>query len=205
MKTIKTTINTTRSYIGSMWVFRLSSMVLLCAVLLACETTPGKPSSSGSRGAAAPTRGLAGASEMYHAGNYAAAIREFDAIISAGKSDANSRRLAHLGKVLIYLGTDNNWHSLENAKMSLIAAAGLAAGGAKFALETDMLMDAISVAIGAESEHQQLQAKSSRASLEVVQLRRQNDALLTERDELRKEQKVLNEALEKLKNLTLGN
>lgn len=205
MKTTKTTFNPAGNNLGPLWVFRLLGVMLLCACLAACETTPGKPSNAGSQGTAAPASGLAAANERYHAGNYAAAISEYNAVISAGNADANSRRLAHLGKVLIYLGTDKGWHSLENAKMSLIAAAGLAAEGAKFGLETDMLMAAVSAAIGAESEHQQLLSKTSRSSAEVVQLRRQNDALLTERNELRKEQKVLNEALEKLKNLTLGN
>ena len=59
--------------------------------------------------------------------------------------------------------------------------------------------------IGTESKYVVLQSKSGNTGAEVTQLKQERDALQTERDDLLAEQKSLNEALEKLKQLTLGN
>ena len=97
---------------------------------------------------------------MYNTRNYTGAVREFDTIITDADASANSRRLSHLGKALIYLSTDKNWHSVENAKMSLNSAGQVVPeGDEEFAVETDMFMDSIAALIGAESEYQELQSK----------------------------------------------
>ena len=150
--------------------------------------------------------GLATVSHMYSARNYAAALAGFDSIIADADSNANSRRLAHLGKALIYLGDDEKWHSIENAKMSLNAAGAVSPGdGQEFAIETDMLMDSIATQIGSESGYLELKAKTINSNVEIAKLKKERDVLVMERNELLKEQQALNEALEKLKNLTLGN
>ena len=88
-----------------------------------------------------------------------------------------------------------------------LAAVGLVSPGAgkEFAAETDLLMDAGTDVIGTESKYTELQSQTGNSSAEVAKLKRERDALAAERDELLEEQKGLNEAIEKLKQLTLGN
>jgi len=50
-----------------------------------------------------------------------------------------------------------------------------------------------------------LKAKTINSNVEIAKLKKERDVLVMERNELLKEQQALNEALEKLKNLTLGN
>ena len=186
--------------------FRLATAILMFSSLVACAVTPTEPAASVPESRVESNAGLAGAADMYNSRNYPGAIREFDNVITDEGSSANDRRLANLGKSLVYLGNDENWHSIENAKMSLVSAGQVAPQGSEeFAVETDLLMDAISVVIGTESKYAVQVAKSSGSGAEVVELKRELDALKSERNELLAEQKILNEALEKLKNLTLGN
>ncbi len=177
---------------------RLITGLLLLSGLLACATSPTTEQR-------VVDVGLAGANNMYNTRNYLGAVREFDVIISDPESSANSQRLANLGKALIYLGDDENWHSLENAKMSLMAAGRVVpANNEEFAVETDLLMDAIASLTGAESKYQALETKAGGSGGEIAALKKERDALAIERDVLLKEQAALNEALERLKKLTLG-
>ena len=181
----------------------ISALVLLSG-LLACAAASTTKSNPNAQQPAIDV-GLAGANNMYNTRNYLGAVREFDVIISDPESSANSQRLANLGKALIYLGDDENWHSLENAKMSLMAAGGVVpANNEEFAVETDLLMDAIASLTGAESKYEALETKAGGSSGEIAGLKKERDALAIERDALLMEQAALNEALERLKKLTLG-
>ena len=190
---------------GSSQIWRLATGTLLLTSLVTCATVPSDSADSNIASTQAQDTGLASANVMYNTRNYTGAVQEFDTIITNPVVSANSRRLSHLGKALIYLSTDKHWHSIENAKMSLVAAGQVAPeSGEEFAVETDMFMDSISALIGSESEYLELRAKSGNSEAEIMRLKKERDALTLERDELLKEQQALNDALEKLKNLTLG-
>lgn len=186
--------------------FRLLTTTMIIGSLVGCATSPTKSVSAEPVAKAKPVTGIEAAADMYNSRNYPGAIREFNNIITDKDASANSRRLANLGKSLVYLGHDKKWHSLENAKMSLISAGQVAPqDNEEFKIETDMLMDAISAVIGTESKYVVLKGKSSGSNTQVTQLKEEMVAVEAERDELIAEQKRLNEALEKLKELTLGN
>jgi len=188
---------------GQFW--RLAAGTLLLSGLIGCATVPSDSADSNAVLERAPDTGLASANVMYNTRNYTGAVREFDTIIADTDASANSRRLSHLGKALIYLSADKNWHSIENAKMSLHAAGQVVPeNDEEFAVETDMFMDSISALIGTESEYDDLKSKSGNSSAEIGRLKKERNALASERDELLREQQALNDALEKLKNLTLG-
>jgi transcriptional regulator with GAF, ATPase, and Fis domain len=186
--------------------FRLSVAILMAGSLIACAAAPTKSAGEETVERVEFKTGMAEAADMYNSRNYPGAIREFDNVIRDDASSANSRRLAHLGKSLVYLGPDVNWHSVDNAKLSLMSAGQVAPESTEeFSVETDLLMDAVSVVIGTESKYAVMAAKSSGSGSEVNELKRELDMVKAERDELVVEQKVLNEAIEKLKALTLGN
>jgi len=193
-----------KPYLSLHQVFRLAVAILMTGSLVACAVTPTDSATSTSTQVVSNT-GLDGAADMYNSQKYAEAIRGFDKVTTDETASANDRRLAHLGKALVYLGNDDNWHSIENAKMSLVSAGQVAPDGSEeFSVETDLLMDAVSAVIGTESKYIVLQSKSGSSGAQVTELKRELDTLKTEREELLAEQKALNEALEKLKELTLG-
>ena len=181
---------------------RLFSSIVLISGLAACAaTTP----VSDSPGEIKPDISLSAAHDMYNSSDYSGATKAFDKIIADKQAGAHTHRLAHLGKAMIYLGNDTNWHSLENAKMSLMAAGQVASKGPdNLSVETDLLIKAVSAVIGTESKYAVLLAKSGGSGAQNMELRRELDTLKAERVELLAEQKVLNEALQKLKELTLG-
>jgi len=185
--------------------WQLVTAAALMTGLVACATPSGQPVDAGPEAVVVVDTGLASANVMYNTRNYSGAVREFDTIITDPDASANSHRLAHLGKALIYLGSDKNWFNIENAKSSLNAAGQVAPESNQgFAVETDMFMDSISAQIDTEMALQNMRAKSGGSGAEIEKLKQERDALATERDELLEEQKALNEAIEKLKNLTLG-
>lgn len=150
--------------------------------------------------------GLANANDAYNSRDYDSALNEFKAIAQNQAASVNSRRMAYLGQALIYLNSDKRWRSLENAKMALRSAGQIApTDNESFRLTTDLMMDAITVSIGTESRYAELRSKSGNSNNEVARLKAERDALSAENDQLRQEQVALNEALERLKNLTLGN
>ena len=174
-------------------------VIMLLAALAGCATAP-QPTATTSK------VNVVSAYDMYNMRDYAGAVKEFNKIISDDGSSANNRRMANLGKAMIYLGTDENWYSLDNAKLALNSAGEVVPdGNSEFAVETDMLMDAILDLIGTESQLAALQLKSGNSKGEVAGLKSERDALEAERDALLAEQKALNDALEKLKELTLSN
>jgi hypothetical protein len=185
--------------------FRMLFTLLLIGSLVACAVSPAKTVPSEAKNTVEFKNRMTAAANMYNSRNYPGAIREFDNIIRDENATANSRRLAHLGKALVYLGPDENWHSVDNAKLALISAGQVAPeGNEEFSVETDLLMDSVSAVIGTESKYSVLAAKSNGSGDEVLELKRELDTVKAERDELLTEQQVLNEAIEKLKALTLG-
>lgn len=149
---------------------------------------------------------LAGANFAYNTQDYETALKEFHSISLDPGASANSRRMAHLGQALIYLSSDKKFHSLDNAKLALRSAGQVElAENEEFSLAADMLVDAVNITIGTESRYAQLQSKSGNSSSEVVRLKAERDALLADNSKLQQEQVALRDALERLKNLTLGN
>ncbi|MCW8924992.1 MAG: hypothetical protein OQJ84_01950 [Xanthomonadales bacterium] len=178
---------------------------LFLSNLVACAVTPGAATPVEQVTQPGLDNGITGATDLYNSQDYSSAIEEYDKVIKSSGASANERRLAHLGKALVYLGNDENWHSLDNAKLALVSAGQVvAATGEEFAAETDLLMGAVTDVIGTESKYIELQSKTGNSSAELGRLKKERDALKAERDQLLKEQKALNEALEKLKSLTLG-
>jgi hypothetical protein len=179
--------------------------ILMLAGLVACAAVPTDSADDIAAVETAPDPGLSAAGDFYSNGNYQAVIATLDEIITDQSRNANSRRLAQLGKAMIYLGDNDEFRSVENAKMALAAAGQIVADeGEGFAVETAVLMDAISELISADTTHASLSAKSRDANRAVTRLTQERDDLMTERDELLAEQVALNDAIEKLKQLTLG-
>lgn len=186
----------------SRWMITL----LTTCSLIACASSPTKTVNSEGNSQKRSGSGMTAAAKLYNAGSYQDALMAFDTVITDKRAAANNRRLANLGKAMVYLGSDKKLHSVENAKMALISAGKVKAkGNEKFSIETNLLMDAVSAVIGTESKFEVLKEKSGGSNVQVARLKRERGELETERDELLEEQKVLNEALEKLKQLTLGN
>jgi len=105
------------------------------------------------------------------------------------------QRLGHLGLAMIGLSTDSRWRDLEAAARHLQAAEELADGAS---VETSMLLTAMSALVSVETNITELNTKLANASAESARLKE-------ERDDLLAEQAALNEAIEKLKSLTMGN
>ena len=178
---------------------------LLLGSLAGCAVTPTQTAPEPVQ-QAAPAGAITSATDLYGSASYSEAVTEYDKVIKDGNASGNDRRLAYLGRAMVYLTRDTDWYSLDNAKLALASAGQVAAtGNDGFAAETDLLMDAITAVIGTESKYVELQAKTGNSSAEVQQLKRERDALVAQRDELLAEQQALNDALEKLKQLTLGN
>jgi hypothetical protein len=185
---------------------RLALAVMVMVSVAACAVAPTGTSAPGSADYEVPGAGMAAAIDDYNKDDYPAAISGFDAVIADTGTSANDRRLAYLGKTLVYLGSDENLHSIENARQSLASAGQVAGADSKaFTVESELLMEALSTMVGMESRYVALLAISGDPSSEVEELERERDALAKERDELLAEREALNEALERLKQLTLGN
>lgn len=201
-----TATDLSRPFFAPRQVLRFVTLFLLVSCLTACVVTPTEPTVTEPGQVDTANNSMATAVDMYNSDNYSGAMKEFANVISSAGSSANDRRLAHLGNAMVYLSNDEQWHSLENAKMSLVDAGQVVPGAnEEFNIETDLLFDAITAVIGTESKYVVLKSKSGNSGAEVVQLKKERDQLAAERDELLAEQKSLNEALEKLKQLTLGN
>lgn len=194
----------TATFSGS--INRLLLLVVMSAGLAACTGAPTKPETQAAEVLHNDGTAFKSAASMYNAGDYEGALYAFNQIGKDPAESADSRRLAQLGKALVYLGNDPKLHSVANAKLALVSAGQVQAGAnEEFAIETNMLMEAISFVIGTESKYDVLKEKSGGSNVQVAQLKKENAALQSERDELLAEQKSLKEALDKLKKLTLGN
>lgn len=172
--------------------------IILAAGLGGCAETTTKPAAP-RQPKAAVDHGLREASRLFEARDYEKALKKYDGVIGAAGVSANTKRLAYLGKALIYLGNAEKWHNLDHAKLAISDAAKIKpADGQAFSLESNMLRDAVMALAGSQSAYDALQTKTSNTGGEIAQLKKQRDALIAERD-------ALNQALEKLKELTLKN
>lgn len=178
--------------------------LLLSAGLTACATAPSKPVEQAP--ADVPlTPAFSSASTDFKTRQYAAAVGKFDAIIADPGTPAKERRLAHLGKALVYLSYDEEWRSIQNARDALGQAAKVPVpAGETLDIETDMLMESILAQIDSQSVYDNMKSQTKDSGYQVAQLEKKQEALEKERDALIKENENLNQALERLKNLTLG-
>ena len=124
--------------------------------------------------------------------NYAGAAAAYD---DAAEDNARSKRLAHLGRALIHLSTDPQWRDLDAAARNLQAAENM---GGSNEVEISMLMNALSSLIGVEANISELNTKVANSASEIARLKEERQALIAD-------QAALNEAIEKLKALTIGN
>jgi chromosome segregation ATPase len=104
--------------------------------------------------------------------------------------------MANLGKALVHLSTDTEWRDLSQAGAALQAAEALA--GDSSDAGTGMLMNALSSLIDVENNISELNTKLSNSTSEIAGLKGDLETAAAE-------QTALNEALEKLKAITIGN
>lgn len=181
------------------------SLICVCLSmgLVACATAPAT-STSKSSATAQPTPEFSSASKELKTRNYKEAVKQFDEIIEDGQTPSNERRLAYIGMALVYLSYDENWRSLKNARASLASAAKVPVPqGESLDHQTDMLMEAVVALIDSQAAYETIESQSGDTGYQITQLKKKNQALETELTALQKENKNLNEALEKLKKLTL--
>ncbi len=128
--------------------------------------------------------------------DFAAASAGYGGISGDNEADSKDRQLAFLGQTLVYLSTDAEWRDLGEAGIALQSAEAVTVESGN--VETEMLMNALSSLIGVETNISELNTKLANSTSEV-------SALKDARTSLEAEQVALEEALEKLKALTLGN
>ena len=124
--------------------------------------------------------------------NYSGAAAAYE---DAADDDAHSERLAYLGQALIHLSTDPQWRDLDAAARKLQAAESV---DGPTEVEIRMLMNALSSLIGVEANISELNTKVVNSASEIARLKDERKALIAD-------QAALNEAIEKLKALTIGN
>ena len=144
----------------------------------------------------AASEGVLEAYANFQKRDFAAAAAGYSKLAMDGGTSATDRQLAHLGKALVHLSTDTEWRDVAQAGVSLQAAEAIEADSAS--VENGMLMTALSSLIGVETNMSELNTKVANSSAEIAKLKDQNASMQSEQD-------ALNEALEKLKALTIGN
>jgi len=139
---------------------------------------------------------LHGAYSNFQRRDFAAASSGFRSISDDGGNSSRDRQLALLGQTLVYLSTDAEWRDLSEAGNTLQSAEGITVESGN--VETEMLMNALSSLIGVETNISELNTKVANSSTEITSLKGDLESAVAEQD-------ALNEALEKLKALTIGN
>ena len=132
----------------------------------------------------------------YERRDFAAAAAGYSAVIASGDGDTEDQLLANLGKALVYLSTDSEWRDVAEAGNALQAAEAIQSDSQ--GVESGMLMNALSALIGSEANISELNSKVANSAAETRKVQNELDAAIVEQD-------ALNEALEKLKALTIGN
>lgn len=174
-----------------------SGLTLLATLLIsACATAPTGPGTGSQPSEPVPVGSgpadVVEAFQHYQRRDFAAAKAGFEV---AAEGTRQEQRLGHLGQALIGLSTDSRWRDLDAATRHLQAAEDLAEGSS---VETSMLLEAMSALVSVEANINELNTKLANANAESARLK-------NERDDLVAEQAALNEAIEKLKALTIGN
>jgi len=179
-------------------------IILLCVLLLSsglsCAVAPTAGAPSGDQDAQMSSRQASEAVQQafaqYSRREFAAAASSFDSVVASAGAKPVDLQLAHLGKSLVYLSTDPNWRDLDAAALALQSAEGVTSNDNS--VQLGMLVDAVSSLIGAEKNNSELMSKVNNAAYELGKLK---EALEMQDAEV----ETLNDALEKLKNLTIGN
>lgn len=179
--------------------------VLVISSGLSCAVTPGAGPSADAPTATSAVAGanVASAFAAYQQRDFGAAAAGFDAVAADSSASQNDQRLAHLGKAMVNLSTDPEYRDVKEAGMHLQAAEAIK--GDSTAVETGMLMNAMSALVGVESNVMELNTKVANSSREIATLKAERDTLKAGQETLTAENADLNQALEKLKALTLGN
>ena len=134
--------------------------LLLSAGLAACATAPSKPVEQAP--ADVPlTPVFSSASTDFKSRQYTDAVGKFDAIIADSSTPAKERRLAHLGKALVFLSYDEEWRSIQNARDALGQAAKVPVPtGETLDIETDLLMESILAQIDSQTAYDTMKSQS---------------------------------------------
>ena len=135
--------------------------------------------------------------------DFAASISAFEQLNENGSNE--QQRQAWLGKALVYLSTDRDWRDLGKARSAVQSAADLASAGEAQSASVNLLGSAVEGHINAESDNAELNARINELLRELEQAKSSRESLAAENRKLLLEQEKLNAALEKLKQLTLGN
>lgn len=128
--------------------------------------------------------------------DFAAANNTFKAVVEDAGASNSERQLALLGQAMVHLSTDSEWRDMSLAAGALQSAEAIDAGSDQVA--SGLLVTALSSLMGVENNNSELSRKVANSASEIANLKGQNDVLQGEQD-------MLNEALEKLKALTIGN
>ena len=190
----------------SFQVFCKTALGLILALALAsCAVAPDGGDAAGAQAAGTMSTAernaqLSQAFDAYERRNFASAHEGFEALTESGNAD--TERLAWLGIALVRVSTDPDWRDPEAARVALQSAEstegapGIAAG---------MLINALSSLILIEADMSAVTRQQLNTAYEAREAEAEINALREERDALLAEQERLNEALEKLKELTIGN
>lgn len=166
---------------------------LSCAV--APETTP-QPVTPVETRASNTSSDLVRAYGSFEQRDFAAANGVFKSVIEDTGASDSDRQLAYLGQAMIHLSTDGEWRDMSLAAGALQSAEAIDSGSEQVA--SGLLITALSSLIGVENNNSELNRKVANGNAEIARLKDQNGVLQEEQD-------MLNEALEKLKALTIGN
>jgi hypothetical protein len=128
--------------------------------------------------------------------DFAAANNTFKSVVEDAGASNSERQLALLGQAMVHLSTDTEWRDISLATGALQSAEAIDAGSEQVA--SGLLVAALSSLMGVENNNSELNRKVANGASEIAKLKDQNDVLQGEQD-------MLNEALEKLKSLTIGN
>jgi hypothetical protein len=178
---------------------RLAGRALLlgCALsVAACATAPSAPGPAEDTASQIPAgsgpEDVVAAFNQYQRRDFVAAAANYE---RAADGTRQEQRLSHLGLALIHLSTDPRWRDLDAATRHLQSAEDLAEGAS---IEISMLLNAMSALVGVEANISELNVKLTNATAEAARAKQERETLLTE-------QAVLNQTIEKLKALTMGN
>ena len=135
--------------------------------------------------------------------DFTIAMSAFDQVIENGSND--QKRQAWLGKALVYLSTDRDWRDLGQAQAAVQTASEFSGTGEAHSATVNLFGSAVEGHINAESDNTELNARINELLRELEQAKSARDSLAAENRKLVAEQEKLNAALERLKQLTLGN
>lgn len=179
-----------------------------CAALLigaACATAPEKTTVAPATAKASNSAQLESAFRNYDLRKFESAAAAFERIAANDSASANDRRIAHLGLAMIHLSTDLDWRDIDAAKVSLDAAREVAQTDPSPRVETDMLSLAVNDLVNVETDNAELMKRSNELARELGRVKDNRGDWEAEREALLAEQARLEETLERLKQLTLGN